>query len=493
MSEIHSSVRELAVLQEATGMILSSVDVDTVLHQVLLIVRNHFGISNCAVFLLDSAGEFLHCRARNGYEQQGRPMRLGRDGIVGWAAEQRAPVLVPDVSAQPRYICGHPSIQSELALPLIVRDQLLGVLDIESEHLAYFTPPMVTLLSLFATQAGVALENARLYTSERRRMRQIELMNLIARSATSASDEDQFLTTLAELVCDTFEGAAVFVLAREADGSFSLRARSGASQDPSLERIAAATRSGIIAEALSAHMNVLVNDAVARPGWQTCVPDTRAELCVPMISFGETIGAILVAHAEANFFRSEDRAIAQAAADVCATAIKNVQLAGELRRVTSIDSLTSAYNQRYFHTAITQEISRARRYGKKFAVAMVDIRQFRAVNAALGFDGGDHVLKKVGKLLRANTRTSDTVCRYAGDRFGLVLPETEKEQAAVVLEKIRQELAKIEVPSGAAKQGVTATAVTVTYPQDGAGELDLVRALLARLSEEKKRETSSRA
>ena len=496
MNEIHSSIREVAVLQEATEMMLSSVDLDTVLHQTLLIVRNYFGISNCSVFLLDKSGDCLYCRAQNGYDEKitrERRLRVGQDGVTGLAAGRRVPVLVPDVSQEPHYLCGHPDVRSELALPLIVRDELLGVLDIESEKLDYFTAPVVALLTLFAGQVAVAVENARLYSTERRRMRQIELINLIARSATSANEVDQFLATLADLISDTFEGTTVCILLREADGALWPRARSGTGEEPERERIAQSERGGIIREALAAHMNVLVGDTSLRPGYEPCLRGTTAELCVPLISFGETLGVILVAHLEANFFSADDRAIAQAAADVCATAIKNVALADELRRVTSIDSLTGLYNQRYFHASVAKEIARSRRYHKKFSVAMVDLRKFRAVNAALGYDGGDQVLKRLAKLLRARLRSMDTVCRYASDRFALVLPETDKENAAVVLEKLKLELAKIDLPGCAGQEKLAVTTASVGFPQDGEAELDLVRQLLTRLSEAKRRSAAAPA
>src|SRR5215472_17627893 len=67
LKNVHPSIREVAVLQEATEMILSSMDVDTILHQILLIVRNYFGVAKCAVFLLDPISRELYCRAHNGY------------------------------------------------------------------------------------------------------------------------------------------------------------------------------------------------------------------------------------------------------------------------------------------------------------------------------------------------------------------------------------------------------------------------------------------
>src|SRR5438128_12313403 len=135
VKELHPSVREIAVLQEATEMILSSADLDTVLHHILLIVRNYFDVPFCSVLLVDAHKQELFVRAHNGYKDQeaNRKIRIGQEGVTGWVAQHKAPLYVPDVSREARYVGTDPSVKSELALPLIVRDQVIGVLDIESD------------------------------------------------------------------------------------------------------------------------------------------------------------------------------------------------------------------------------------------------------------------------------------------------------------------------------------------------------------------------
>ncbi|HYX70871.1 MAG TPA: GAF domain-containing protein, partial [Terriglobales bacterium] len=264
-------------------MILSSADVDTVLHQILLIVRNYFGITNCAVFLVDATASELYVRAQNGYDEEltrERRFRIGVDGVTGWVAHAKTPLYVPDVSKEPRYRVGDARVRSELALPLVARDEIIGVLDIESDKLDFFSDDMIGLLALFAGQAAVALENARLYSTERRRMRQLELINLIARSATAANDVEQFLATMADLIYDTFEGTEVCILLRDVAGTLALRAHAG-SQQPVLERFHASERSGILAQAFAARMNILQNDVAALPDWPACLENTGSELGVP--------------------------------------------------------------------------------------------------------------------------------------------------------------------------------------------------------------------
>lgn len=495
MREIQSSIRDVAVLQEATEMILSSVDLDTVLHHILLIVRNYFGISNCAVLLVDSSANELYVRAQNGYDANATAytrIKIGEQGVTGWVAQHKSPLYVPDISREERYLQVDPKIRSELALPLIVRDTVIGVLDIESSKVDYFSDDMIGLLALFASQAAVALENTRLHSTERRRMRQIEIIHLIARATTASSDLDQLLGTLADLLSDTFEGSEVGILLRAPDGALELRAHSGSRNDWPADYSASA-KTGILSQAFDARMNVLINDVRSRSDWAPALPGAGSELCVPLISFAETLGALLVIHPEPNFFTMDDRSIAQAATDVCATAIRNVQLSDELRRVSNTDSLTGLYNQRYFHIALGLEAGRARRYRGIFSVVLLDIGGLRHINSISGFDAGDVLLRAAATILKQQLRAVDVICRYSGDQFALVLPETKSQQALSATEKLINQIESHPSAQIDGERCVHVASAHVNYPESGDNEMELVRTLLARLAESKDRSSSAGA
>jgi len=475
-------------------MILSSMDLDTVLHQILLIMRNYFGASKCAVYLVDGAANELYCRAQNGYEPEimERRLSIGNEGIPGWVAHNRSPLYVPDVSKEPLHPGGDDSVRSELALPLLVREQTVGVLDIVSDKPAAFPNDVVGLLSVFAGQAAIALENARLYSTERRRMRQIELINLIARSAAAANHMHQFLGTLAELMYDTFEGTEIVVVVCEADGTLFLRAHAG-TKEPTLERLAASYRSGILAQAFARKTTVVADDIPSLENWPACFPGTGSELCAPLISLNEPLGAIVVAHEQPLFFSGDDRAIAQAAADVSATAARNVQLTQELRRVANADILTGASNQRYFHTVLEQELARGQRYNKQFGLVILDLRGFHSINEALGLDEGDELLRKVARTLQGQIRSNDTLSRYAGDRFALVVPECDEPGVQRIAAKLQNCLKRIEFPSRTKLPALSATCATAHYPSDGASEAELTAKLFGRLEAAKQKASGARA
>jgi diguanylate cyclase (GGDEF)-like protein len=240
-------------------------------------------------------------------------------------------------------------------------------------------------------------------------------------------------------------------------------------------------------------MNVLVNDVRSRRGWVFALPGGGSELCVPLISFAETLGALLIIHPEANFFSMDDRSIAQAATDVCATAIRNVQLSDELRKVSNTDSLTGIYNQRYFHIALGLEAGRARRYQSTFSITLLDIGGLRHINSEAGFDAGDVLLRSAASILKQQLRGVDVICRYSGDQFALILPETKFQHAQSVAEKL---VSQIEAHPSAQLNGerfVHAASATVSYPGDSDNEMELVRTLLSRLAESKSQSSTAGA
>ena len=466
-------MREVAVLQAASEMILSSMDSETVLHQILLIVRNYFEISHCAVLLVDRAKNELYCSAQIGYDEnvaRNKRLRIGKDGLCGYVAAKRVPTYLPDVSKDSRYLAFDSRVRSQLCLPLIVREDCVGVLNLESDLIDFFTDEMIGILALFAGQAALALDNARLYTTERRRMRQIEFVNLIARSSTAASSTEQLLATIAELLSDTFENCEASILVRDHQGGFEPH---GAR--PEENRVQQSAHQGLIRDALDARSSVIG----AGEDRDMVFAGAKCEMAMPLVSMGETLGVVVISSPQPLSFTADDRSIAQATADVCATAIRNVQLSDELRRVTNTDPLTGVFNQRFLHFCVSQELARAKRFGSDFAIVGVDLKDFRQVNANLGFQRGDELLKRAAARLRSALRAVDTVCRYEADTFVIVLPEITGVQARTVQEKLTAAVKEAQQETTGRAPGVHTE--VAEFPQDGDSELHLLRALVQRL------------
>jgi len=114
------------------------------------------------------------------------------------------------------------------------------------------------------------------------------------------------------------------------------------------------------------------------------------------------------------------------------------KLEEKLRTLSITDGLTGLYNQRHFYTCLSGELSRAKRHNRNLSMIGFDLDNFKKCNDSFGHLEGDNVLRLVGEILHAETRQSDLSFRYGGDEFFVVLPETNREQALIVAEKIRK-------------------------------------------------------
>jgi diguanylate cyclase (GGDEF)-like protein len=110
----------------------------------------------------------------------------------------------------------------------------------------------------------------------------------------------------------------------------------------------------------------------------------------------------------------------------------------EIYRLTTIDGLTQIYNKRYFLETLEREISRAHRYRRELSMIMFDIDHFKKINDTYGHLAGDYVLKQLASVVKSRIRREDTMSRYGGEEFAIVLPEVDAFNANQTAEKIRK-------------------------------------------------------
>ena len=159
----------LETLAEIGREMSAILDLDELLTRLAHLVKRIINYRIFGIALLDPSSGMLEMKLAIQYGDDPRalePVRLG-EGLVGYAALHRVPVLVDDVTKDPRYIAAVKNVRSEMVIPLLLKDRCLGVFDLESPDLAAFTKKHVELLTLLASQAAVAIENARLYESIR--------------------------------------------------------------------------------------------------------------------------------------------------------------------------------------------------------------------------------------------------------------------------------------------------------------------------------------
>jgi sigma-B regulation protein RsbU (phosphoserine phosphatase) len=155
----------LMVLTEVSREISSILDVEELLRRAAELVKRIIDYQIVSIMLYDEEQKVFRHRldVKHGQRVQGKLRVAASEGIVGAAATLREPVLVPDVTADERYLLVNPETRSELAIPMLHKGKVIGVLDLESPQLNYFTEEHVQTLSILAANLAVSLENARLY------------------------------------------------------------------------------------------------------------------------------------------------------------------------------------------------------------------------------------------------------------------------------------------------------------------------------------------
>lgn len=167
--------RTLRVLAHLSQEFSSILEIDELLTKIAITVRALINFDAFSIYLLDASREVLNCRFSQRYDEKGtvENMAVGQ-GITGAAAQSRQPIRVADVTQDPRYIASHTDVRSEVAVPLILHDRVVGVMDLESVRLGFFTDDHVRALTLLAPQIATSVENARLYEELAQREQRME-------------------------------------------------------------------------------------------------------------------------------------------------------------------------------------------------------------------------------------------------------------------------------------------------------------------------------
>lgn len=296
----------LATLVEIGEEINASLDLDEVLAKTAALVKRLIDYEIFTVMLLDASDHLSH-RFGIGFSREVMEswrIPLGR-GITGTAAATRQAVRVADVTKDPRYINAIDSVQSELAVPLLVKGKCIGVLDIQSRQLDYFTREQQNILTLLAGRLAVAIENARLFEHTRRQADTLLLLNEVTREASSILDVEALLRRAAELVKRVIDYQILSILLCDEEQQM-FRHRLDVKYGERVQgKLCCAATEGIVGAAATSRQPVLVPDVSADPRYIMANPETRSELAIPMIHKNRVIGVLDLESPQVGYFTEE--------------------------------------------------------------------------------------------------------------------------------------------------------------------------------------------
>jgi sigma-B regulation protein RsbU (phosphoserine phosphatase) len=322
----------LATLTEIGEGVNSSLDLDEVLARTAALIKRHIDYEIFGVLMVE--GAFLkHCFSI-GYPRElveNLRVPIGQ-GITGTAAATGHSVRVSDTSKDDRYIAAIENVRSELAVPLMLQGKPVGVLDIQSRHLDYFTPDQQNILTLLASRLAVAIENARLYQKERTQAETLLLLNEVGRETSSILDVEELLRRAAEQIKRVIDYQILSLMLYDEKQKV-FRHRIDVKHGQHVQgKLRVAVSEGIVGAAATLKASVRVPDVSADPRYLMVNPETRSELAIPMIHKGQVIGVLDLESPQLNYFTEDHVQTLSILAANLAVSLENARLYEKLAR-----------------------------------------------------------------------------------------------------------------------------------------------------------------
>ena len=322
------------LLLEVADVVNTTLDLETTLKRVAELVRKVIDYEIFAILLLNEQRQELYVRFHVGYPDDLADrlrIKVG-EGVTGRAALTRQPVLVADATKEDFYLEAVPNVHSELAIPLIVKNKVIGVIDIEARETNYFTEEHKRLLTLIGSRMAVGIENARLHTRVTRQARTLLLLNEIARELTSILNLDQLLKRIAELLNRLIDYQMFSILLLDPTGEKLQHRFSQRFEERLHLKHDIPIGLGVVGYAAEMKEGVLVPDVDLNPRYISVNPETRSELAVPLIYQEKVIGVIDLEHTKRGYFTEDHKRVLTTLAAQLAIAIENARLYEEIAR-----------------------------------------------------------------------------------------------------------------------------------------------------------------
>lgn len=334
--DLERRAKQLLLVWQVSQQVSSLLELEPLLERIVELIRVTFNYAYVVILLVDTAQTKLRLTAKSGFELETAriiELQVGAQGICGWVAAHGQPLLVNDVTQEPRYwqLKELTETSSEIAVPIKVKGQTVGVLDVQSAAYNAFSKDDLFILEVLADQVGVTVENARLFEAEQRRRQEAETLRIAVLSMITTVDRnhviEQILVQLRKVV--PYDSASVQLLKGQYLEII------GGHGFPNLEELLGIT--------FDPTLNTNPNCEVMRTGETLIVPDApevysdffndphaqaniHSWLGAPLRIGNEPIGMITLDKREVGFYTKEHARLAEAFAAQAAIAIANSQL-----------------------------------------------------------------------------------------------------------------------------------------------------------------------
>jgi len=406
-------------------------------------------------------------------------MSLG-EGAMGHVAQTRHPLIIDDYmqwsGRSPQYEAG--PWHAVLAAPMLIGNRLVGVVGVvAADQSRRFTPSDERLLILFAQQSAIAIENARLYASEKKRAAELALLFQSSTDITRTIDLESALNIAAQQLAKAVNATSAYILSYDQDSGLAIVLSEYFGPEANeLERVSDLGTTYYLKTTPKLFQALrngqpwisLVNDPNTDPATREELKgrNVKSALALPMMIAGQVRGyAEIWDNRSERAWSEEEMRLCQTLANQAAITIENVRLFEESQHQAVTDPLTGLYNRRGLFQLGEREVERVRRFGHPLAAIMLDIDHFKQTNDTYSHAIGDQVLRALADCCRATIRDTDILGRYGGEEFALLLPETDAKGAYNLAERLREKVAMTPVLTERGAINITISLGVASYTE----------------------------
>jgi sigma-B regulation protein RsbU (phosphoserine phosphatase) len=324
-------VELLDFLLQVSTVTAETLDLDRLLSNVAEIIKDVVPFELFAILLYNERGRVLRMRYSIGHRDEVAKSLVIRpgEGITGIAAQSRQPILLGDVRTDPRYLNALDAVRAELAVPMLVRGKLVGIIDLQSTRLNAFSEQDKALLALIASRVGTAIDNARLYRRVQGQNRTLRILAHLSQEFSSILDIDELLTKIAVTIraLINFDAFSIYLVDLERH-LLLCRFSQRYDEKSTIENIEFGK--GITGTAAETRQIIRVADVTQDPRYIAAHTDIRSEVAVPLVLHDRVIGVVDLESVRLAFFTDDHVRALTLLAPQIATSVENARLYEEL-------------------------------------------------------------------------------------------------------------------------------------------------------------------
>jgi phosphoserine phosphatase RsbU/P len=321
----------LDFLLDVSALTSETLDLDRIMANVATIVKEVIPYDLFAILLYSERLGGMRIRYAIGHrEEMVRSLVIHlNEGITGTAAGSRAPVLVDDVHNDPRYLSSLDAVRAELAVPMLARGKLVGVIDVQSTHPNAYREQDRSLLQLIASRVAVSIDNARLYRRVDRQNRTLRTLAHLSQEFSSILALDELLGKIAKTMHAMISFDAFSILLVDPERKV-LRYRFSERYDQRLDLDNIPLGKGITGTSAETREPIKVDDTLDDPRYIASHPDIRSEVAVPLIVQDRVVGVMDLESERIGYFTDDHVRVLALLAPQIASSVENARLYEEL-------------------------------------------------------------------------------------------------------------------------------------------------------------------